>query len=88
MNEIFECDKNKDAERIYFPELDGLRFFAFLLVFIHHHGLFSRIPYFSILHTNGWIGVDLFFALSAFLFTKLLIAEYDKIIPSILRNFI
>jgi peptidoglycan/LPS O-acetylase OafA/YrhL len=66
------------GQRIYFPELDGLRFFAFLLIFIHHDILFSIIPYLKILHTNGWIGVDLFFALSAFLLTKLLIAEYDK----------
>jgi len=79
MNEILKkSDKDKNIERIYFPELDGLRFFAFLLVFVHHHSLFAKIPYLSILHTNGWIGVDLFFALSAFLFTKLLIAEYNK----------
>ncbi|MFV5692482.1 acyltransferase family protein [Flavobacterium sp. LT1R49] len=70
---------NKDnSNRIYFPELDGLRFFAFLLVFLSHHSLLSKIPYLSILHTNGWIGVDLFFVLSAFLFTKLLIAEFNK----------
>jgi peptidoglycan/LPS O-acetylase OafA/YrhL len=65
-------NKDKNIERIYFPELDGLRFFAFLLVFVHHHSLFSA------LEIKGWIGVDLFFVLSAFLFTKLLIAEYFK----------
>jgi len=79
MNEILnKRDNDKNIERIYFTELDGLRFFAFLLVFVHHHSLFAKIPYLSILNTNGWIGVDLFFALSAFLFTKLLIAEYNK----------
>jgi len=79
MNEILnKRDNDKNIERIYFPKLDGLRFFAFLLVFVHHHSLFAKIPYLSILNTNGWIGVDLFFALSAFLFTKLLIAEYNK----------
>lgn len=66
------------SERIYMPELDGLRFFAFLLVFIHHHELFSTIPYLSKLYTNGWVGVDLFFVLSAFLFTKLLIVEHER----------
>lgn len=71
-------DQDKNIQRIYFPELDGLRFLAFLLVFIHHHKLLSKVPYISILQKNGWIGVDLFFALSAFLFTKLLIAEYIK----------
>lgn len=71
-NNIIKNNKDKNIERIYFPELDGLRFFAFLLVFVHHHSLFSNI------NTNGWIGVDLFFVLSAFLLTKLLIAEYYK----------
>ncbi len=68
----------KTVPRIYFPQLDSLRFFAFLLVFVHHHRLFSKIPRLSFLHDNGWIGVDLFFALSSFLFTKLLVAEFQK----------
>lgn len=74
-------------KRIYFPELDGLRFFAFLLVFVHHHILLKKVPIFSILHTEGWVGVDLFFALSAFLFTKLLIAEYNKTKTISFRKF-
>lgn len=72
MSEQLNLEKEKDIDRIYFPELDGLRFFAFILVFIHHNSLFSHIPYLLVLRTNGWIGVDLFFVLSAFLFTKLL----------------
>ncbi|MCW5909516.1 MAG: acyltransferase [Cyclobacteriaceae bacterium] len=67
----------KDPKNFYFPELDGLRFFAFLLVFFHHHTLLSNIPYFSVIHAYGWIGVDLFFILSAFLLSKLLRAEYN-----------
>ena len=61
---------------LYFPELDGLRFFAFLLVFIHHHTLLSGIPFLDSIQHFGWIGVDLFFALSAYLFTKLLVTEH------------
>lgn len=75
MNEIV---KNKNIERIYFPEIDGLRFLAFLLVFVFHFKLFAQVPYLSTIESNGWIGVDLFFTLSAFLFTKLLIAEFNK----------
>jgi peptidoglycan/LPS O-acetylase OafA/YrhL len=71
-------NKATNSKRIYFPELDGLRFFAFFLVFIHHLPLFKQVPYLSTLFFYGWIGVDLFFALSAFLFTKLLIAEFNK----------
>jgi peptidoglycan/LPS O-acetylase OafA/YrhL len=68
----------KYSGKIYFPELDGLRFFAFLLVFIHHHRLFASISFLVPLNSFGWIGVDLFFVLSAFLFSKLLVAEYEK----------
>ncbi len=71
-------ENSQANDRIYFPELDGLRFFAFLLVFIHHHPFFGNIPYLSFFHKHGGVGVDLFFVLSAFLFTKLLIAEYNK----------
>jgi peptidoglycan/LPS O-acetylase OafA/YrhL len=78
INTVSRFAVGKATEGIYFPELDGLRFFAFILVFIHHHSLFSFIPYLSILHTHGWIGVDLFFVLSAFLFTKLLVTEYER----------
>ena len=73
-----EVNNELRQERIYFPELDGLRFFAFFLVFLHHHTLLSKLPYLSSLYKYGWIGVDLFFTLSAFLFTKLLIAEFQK----------
>ncbi|MCZ2392856.1 MAG: hypothetical protein LC105_03245 [Chitinophagales bacterium] len=70
------------------PELDGLRFFAFFLVFLHHHKLIADIPILKVIHTKGSIGVDLFFALSAFLFTKLLIAEFEKNKKIDLKNFI
>ncbi|MCF3108821.1 acyltransferase [Niabella sp. CC-SYL272] len=66
------------SQRVYMPELDGLRFFAFLLVFIHHTTSFVDVKEISVLHKTGWIGVDLFFALSAYLFTKLLTIEFDR----------
>jgi peptidoglycan/LPS O-acetylase OafA/YrhL len=69
---------SKKNIQFYFPQLDGLRFFAFLLVFIHHHNLLENHKYLSFLHTFGWIGVDLFFVLSSFLITKLLIKEYEN----------
>ena len=71
----------------YKPELDGLRFFAFLGVFICHalpkdQSACLRIPN-SIVHVSvtlgnaGALGVDLFFALSAYLITDLLLSEKE-----------
>jgi peptidoglycan/LPS O-acetylase OafA/YrhL len=75
------------AERFYRPELDALRFFAFLGVFIFHaaprsmdfynaagypHWLSSLLI--SIFGAGAY-GVDLFFALSAYLITNLLLRE-------------
>jgi len=57
-------------ERIYFKNLNGLRFFAALSVIIYHfYGL-------SVL--NGHYGVTLFFVLSGFLITFLLLEEKDN----------
>jgi peptidoglycan/LPS O-acetylase OafA/YrhL len=64
--------------RFYLPQLDGLRFFAFLLVFLHHSPVFpggSRVA--SSLKEYGWVGVDLFFVLSAYLLVALLHREHE-----------
>lgn len=70
-----EPSKTKSA---YLPALDGLRFIAFLLVFIHHAQSITLHPVWTTLHAYGWMGVELFFCLSAFLFAKLLHAEYVR----------
>jgi peptidoglycan/LPS O-acetylase OafA/YrhL len=58
----------------YFLELDSIRFLAFLLIFIHHTNDVS-IPLVSDIQRIGWIGVDIFLCLSAFLLTRLLNLE-------------
>lgn len=73
--------------KFYFPALDGFRFIAFLMVFIDHSIPPITIAGNSILykfHHSGFLnfGVDLFFVLSAFLITKLLMIEH-----SIFGNF-
>ena len=50
------------------PELDGLRGIAVLLVVGLHVGILA----------GGWIGVDVFFALSGFLITALLCEEWER----------
>ena len=66
-----------ESVRFYLPALDGLRFIAFLLVLIHHTESPPQGMVWIKLH--GWVGVELFFAISGFLFFSLLrIEEVEK----------
>jgi peptidoglycan/LPS O-acetylase OafA/YrhL len=55
-------------------ELDGLRGIAVLAVLAHHY--MSWLPITG--SGNGWLGVDLFFILSGFLITSILVKLRDK----------
>jgi peptidoglycan/LPS O-acetylase OafA/YrhL len=80
--------KTPAVKRFYQPELDGLRFYAFLGVFICHtlpfegefyHKLHLPVPWlWGATVKAGAAGVDLFFALSAFLITSLLLKEREE----------
>jgi peptidoglycan/LPS O-acetylase OafA/YrhL len=70
------------SERIYFPELDGLRFIAFMMVYLFHggvpQGILSRLigsRAAMALRENGGFGVQLFFILSGYLIATLLLRE-------------
>ena len=62
------------------PELDGLRGIAIISVVIHHQLTPFLLP-------GGFLGVDLFFVLSGFLITGLLLTEFDKTKTISLRKF-
>ncbi len=80
-----------ERARFYHPELDGLRFLAFLGVFILHCYPFTMpanppgsplareiVAWICSFTNAGVAGVDLFFVLSAFLITELLLREHQR----------
>jgi len=84
---VFDGSEARMNERFYHPELDRLRFFAFFVVFIHHvfpqdPAAYDRLGFFlgkvaASCTLAGSLGVDLFFCLSSFLITTLLLREFD-----------
>ena len=72
---------------VFFPNLDGLRFVAFLLVFVNHAasslGFVSSNSLVNNFRTKfllvGDLGVNFFFVLSGFLITYLLLKEKPKL---------
>jgi peptidoglycan/LPS O-acetylase OafA/YrhL len=69
--------EQRDRYRGYVPELDGLRALAILAVVLFH----LHAPGFSI----GWAGVTLFFVISGFLITRILLTTSGR--PHYFRNF-
>lgn len=67
------------AGKNHYPALDGFRGVAILLVVLHHN--FGFMNYFFF----GWLGVDLFFVLSGFLITEILLNSLGR--PGFLKNF-
>ncbi|RRA48947.1 acyltransferase [Acidipila sp. EB88] len=72
------------ARRFYRPELDVIRSLAFLLVLTHHllgmlqwHAPLDHFSVAGALEESGAAGVCLFFTLSAFLITELLLREKE-----------
>jgi peptidoglycan/LPS O-acetylase OafA/YrhL len=66
----------------HLPVLDGLRGLAILLVLVHHMRIMAGTAIgdrlVSGLMNGGWIGVDLFFVLSGFLITGILVDARDR----------
>jgi peptidoglycan/LPS O-acetylase OafA/YrhL len=73
------------SNKIFFPNLEGLRFFAFFIVFINHAticlGYNNPSENFKYVRShflqNGDLGVSFFFVLSGFLITYLLLKEKE-----------
>jgi len=83
-----------EKQKIYFPNLNGLRFIAAFLVIIHHieqiksisnfENYWEKIPFIGII---GKLGVVLFFVLSGFLITYLLLTEEHSFKKISIRKF-
>jgi len=69
----------------YIPELQGLRGLAVLMVFIYHCHLRLKSTWFDHASLWGWTGVNLFFVLSGFLITSILLETRGE--PHYFRNF-
>ena len=65
---------NANSSYWYHPELDILRFSAFLMVFVFH----ASGEKFASVYEPGAYGVDLFFTLSAYLITEILLREQRR----------
>lgn len=90
--------KRQAGERFYRPELDVVRFLAFLLVFIHHvlpsgpdprsrAALKAFGPIIYTIANAGRFGLSLFFTLSAFLICELLLRERHAIGTVVVKQF-
>jgi peptidoglycan/LPS O-acetylase OafA/YrhL len=81
------------GRKIYFPGLNGLRFWAAFFVILHHVEQFKLWQGMPNLFRNNFFesighqGVSLFFVLSGFLITFLLLAEYEKTHHIAIKNF-
>lgn len=82
-----ETAPSTSKTKLFFPNLDGLRFISFFVVFLYHcymsffayvkessPGFYSTIKF---LFSHGNLGVNFFFVLSGFLITFLLIREKE-----------
>jgi len=66
------------------PQLDAVRGLAVLLVLVHNTDIYPSL-HLGLIAANGWMGVDLFFVLSGFLITGILVDSKNS--EGYFRNF-
>lgn len=80
-----EPSRSTTAEFARVPALDGVRAIAVIAVLLFHHYQFQ--PQGSSAWAGGFLGVDVFFVLSGFLITSLLLSEHRRNDHIDLRRF-
>ncbi len=73
------------SNRTYFPALDGIRAIAVMIVVVAHGSV--RLWPQDVRLRSGWVGVQIFFVLSGFLITYLLLAEKQRTSRISLKDF-
>ena len=78
------------VSKVHFPALDTLRGVAIVVVLFHNLSIFAGTggkldKVWNLFVEAGWVGVQLFFVLSGFLITGILVDDRDK--PKALRTF-
>lgn len=86
-----QCDAIRNSK---IPELDGLRGIAIIMVLMHHMASENQLRSYPMakmllypFSTLGWAGVDLFFVLSGFLITGILLESKERASGHYFRNF-
>ncbi len=69
----------------HFPALDGFRAIAIITVMYYH--LTYLVPSVGFFADGGYLGVDIFFVLSGFLITSVLLKEHGRSGTISLKNF-
>ncbi|MEO6668321.1 MAG: acyltransferase [Ferruginibacter sp.] len=67
----------------YYSKVDGLRFIAIFFVLVEHFAIFIGRHFYA-----GYYGVDLFFVISGFLITSILVRPNEKSFATNYKNFI
>jgi len=75
---------NQELNMKKVPQLDAVRGLAVLLVLVHNTDIYPSL-HFGLIVNNGWMGVDLFFVLSGFLITGILLDTKES--EGYFRNF-
>ena len=84
---------NQNLNKVYFPNLNGIRFIAAFVVIIHHIEQFKNLLGYENYWLNptiqliGPLGVILFFVLSGFLITYLLLIEEKQTKTISIKSF-
>lgn len=94
LNQAGNAQATKEPAQTYIPALDGLRALAIIWVMLHNGAIDSALnmdtifgKLFTLLIDMGWLGVQLFFVLSGFLITGILLDAKKNQLKNLYKHF-